>query len=117
LHNQVKILGYIIDGQELKADPEKIKAILERKELTNLDELQSLLGIENTVRRFMKIFSTIATPLHAPTNFLFELTEPEINCKIKTSKTTDNLYIAFHNENENLEYIKSIKTKSQKIIQ
>jgi len=48
---------------------------------------------------------------------LFELTEPEINCKIKTYKTTDNLFIAFHYEDENLEYIKSIKTKSQKIIQ
>jgi len=27
---------------------------------------------------------------------LFELTDPEINCNVKTYKTTDNLYIAFH---------------------
>ncbi len=62
---EVKILGYIIDGKEIKADPEKIKAILERKEPTNLNELQPWLGLANTVRRFIKNFSTLAAPLHA----------------------------------------------------
>ncbi|MFM7683209.1 MAG: reverse transcriptase domain-containing protein, partial [Bacteroidota bacterium] len=66
--NEVKILGYIIDGNELKADPEKIKAILDRKEPSNLSELQSWLGLANTVRRFIKNFSTITAPLHALTN-------------------------------------------------
>jgi len=65
---EVKILGYIIDRKEIKADPEKIKAILERKEPTNLNELQSWLGLANTVRRFIKNFSTLAAPLHALTN-------------------------------------------------
>ena len=41
---------------------------------------------------------------------LFELTEPEVNCHLKTYKTTDNLYIAFHYEDDNQESIKWVES-------
>ncbi len=51
----------------MKPDSDKIKAILERKEPTNLNELQLWLGLANQPLRFIPNFSDIAAPLHALT--------------------------------------------------
>ena len=59
----VDFLGYVITIEGIKADPEKIRALLEWPAPTNVKELQSFLGTINFNRRFIKGFSGIALPL------------------------------------------------------
>lgn len=65
---QIKILGFIIDQEGMKMDPEKVEAIVNRKEPTNLKELQSWLGCTNFYRKFIKDYSKITAPLHRLTS-------------------------------------------------
>ena len=60
---KVQFLGYIITTEGVKADPEKIQAILDWPTPTTVKELQSFLGTINFNRRFIKGFSQIALPL------------------------------------------------------
>ena len=53
----------IISGKEVKMDPEKLKAIQEWPEPTNLKETQSFLGFTNYYRKFIKDYSRIAEPM------------------------------------------------------
>ena len=60
---EVEFLGMIISGKEVKMDPEKLKAIQEWPEPTNLKETQSFLGFTNYYRKFIKDYSRIAEPM------------------------------------------------------
>ena len=60
---EVEFLGMIISGTEVKMDSEKIKAIQEWPEPTNLKETQSFLGFMNYYRKFIKDYSKIAEPM------------------------------------------------------
>ena len=55
----VDFLGYIVTTEGIKADPEKIKALLKWPQPTNVKELQSFLGTINFNRRFIKGFSQL----------------------------------------------------------
>ena len=60
----IKILGFIIDQNGIKMDPEKVEAIKNRKEPVNLKDLQSFLGLANFYRKFIKDYAKITAPLH-----------------------------------------------------
>jgi hypothetical protein len=60
-------LGHIIGGGELKIDPSKVKVILDWPKPNNVTEVRNFLGANQYWRKFIAIFSSIATPLHAMT--------------------------------------------------
>jgi len=59
----VEYLGFIVTNGGAKTDPEKVKAIKEYPEPTNLYELRSFLGLASYYRCFIKDFAAIARPL------------------------------------------------------
>ena len=60
---EIIYLGHQIDGNGMKPDPAKIKAIDAIKEPTNLTELRRFLGMTGYYRRYIKRYSKIAKPL------------------------------------------------------
>ena len=59
----LKYLGYVVDSQGLRVDPEKVEAILNVKPPTNATEIRRFLGMASWYRRFVPNFSTIVAPL------------------------------------------------------
>ncbi|CAG4992023.1 unnamed protein product [Colias eurytheme] len=62
--DEVNYLGYIINKDGLKKNPDKVKAILEAPIPANLNQLQSFLGLINYYRCFIPDASTILSPLY-----------------------------------------------------
>jgi hypothetical protein len=60
---KTEYLGYIIAPEGISIDPEKVRAVEEWKELTNVKGIQSFLGFTNFYRRFIHDFSKITAPL------------------------------------------------------
>jgi hypothetical protein len=60
---KTEYLGYIITPTGISMDPEKVKAIEEWKEPTNIKGVQSFLRFVNFYRRFIQDFSKIIAPL------------------------------------------------------
>ena len=48
----IKFLGHIIDGKGIHIDPEKVKAINNYPQPTNVTELQRLMGMLNQLAKF-----------------------------------------------------------------
>ncbi|MBE6133033.1 MAG: hypothetical protein E7180_06615 [Erysipelotrichaceae bacterium] len=61
---ETSFLGYVISKDGLKADPEKINAILKWPVPTTVKEVQSFIGLCNYYRIFIKDFAKIASPIH-----------------------------------------------------
>ena len=61
---ELKLLGHIINGKELKVDPSKVKAIEERLPPTNVKETQIFLGCTGYYRSMIKDYAKIAKPLY-----------------------------------------------------
>lgn len=61
---RVEYLGYIIDGDGIHKNPEKIRAITEAKAPENCKQLKSFLGIINFYRSFIPRASMLLEPLH-----------------------------------------------------
>ncbi|KAL3968321.1 potassium voltage-gated channel Eag-related subfamily H member 3 [Sarotherodon galilaeus] len=59
----VSFLGFIIEQGQLRADPAKVKAVLEWPVPGSRKKLQSFLGFSNFYRRFIRDFSKVALPL------------------------------------------------------
>ena len=92
---QLKFLGHIIDENGIRADPEKISAIVEMKAPTNISELRRFMGMTNQLGKFShnlaeltqplrQLLSTRSTWLWGPeqeqafTNVKTELTKPTV---------------------------------------
>ena len=60
---EVKYLGFILGGGCLKADPEKVEAILKIKAPKTAREVKSFLGTAGWYRRFIKDFAIVSAPL------------------------------------------------------
>lgn len=59
----VAFLGYIIGSGQVKPDPSKIQAVVEWPQPENRKQLQRFLGFANFYRRFIRNYSSVATPL------------------------------------------------------
>ncbi|XP_063635205.1 uncharacterized protein LOC134805954 [Cydia splendana] len=66
--NQLKYLGYVVDGSGLHTDPAKVEAILKVPTPTCSKDLKRFLGTATWYRRFVPKFSTIAGPLNKLTS-------------------------------------------------
>jgi hypothetical protein len=60
---ELDFFGYILSSNGIDWDSAKIKAVFKWKEPNNVTELQSLPGLGNFLRRFIKGYSEIAVPL------------------------------------------------------
>ncbi|KAG8485863.1 hypothetical protein CXB51_019210 [Gossypium anomalum] len=60
---EVSFLGHVVSASGIRVDPSKITAILNWKPPRNITEVRSFLGLAGYYRRFVKGFSTIATPM------------------------------------------------------
>lgn len=62
---EVKYVGHIFSAGGMSIDPERTRALMEIKPPKNLKELQSILGMFNYVRPFIKNMSQLEQPLQA----------------------------------------------------
>lgn len=62
--DNVTYLGYIIDKNGLRTNRDKVKAILNAPEPTNITEVKRFLGVVNYYRVFIPNASSIMSPLH-----------------------------------------------------
>ena len=60
---EVAFLGYIITTEGVKVDPEKVKAVSEWKQPTNVTKIHNFLGLVGCYRRFIEGFLKIARPM------------------------------------------------------
>lgn len=61
---EIMYLGYIVNGKDIRAHPEKVRPIEDIPPPKNLKALQRFLGLANYYRRFILGFSKIARPLN-----------------------------------------------------
>lgn len=62
--NELKFLGYVIDSRGIRADGEKIKAILEIPVPKNVKQIRSVVGTVSWYRRFIPNFTELTGPLN-----------------------------------------------------
>jgi hypothetical protein len=72
--DKVVFLEFVILGQGVEVDEDKIKAVRDWTPPQNVSQVRSFLGLAGFYRRFVKDFSTIATPIN-------ELTKKEVPFK------------------------------------
>jgi hypothetical protein len=61
---KVSFLGYIVSGEGLEPDPDKVSAVIDWPVPQNLTEVRAFTGLCSYSRKFIKGFSTIASPLY-----------------------------------------------------
>jgi hypothetical protein len=65
--DSVSFLGYVISGEGVAVDPEKVKVVVEWTRPTSVFEIRSFLGLAGYYRRFIEGFSKLSGPLTALT--------------------------------------------------
>ena len=61
--SKLRFLGYCVDGQGIRPDAERIKALEKAPKPTSSKELQSFLGFAQYYAKFVPHFATLAKPL------------------------------------------------------
>lgn len=64
LAKEVRYLGYIVDKNGIRPDPEKLRAIKDMPSPQGISELRSFLGMVNFYARFVQNLSGMLHPLH-----------------------------------------------------
>ncbi|KAG6438737.1 hypothetical protein O3G_MSEX000180 [Manduca sexta] len=82
----LRFLGYIIDKDGLRTDPDKVSAIINFPRPRKITDLKRFIGIASWYRRFVKDFATIAAPLH-------NLTKGKRNKKFVWSDEADKAFV------------------------
>jgi hypothetical protein len=59
----VAFLGHVVSKDRIKMDPAKVEVVANWKQPEIVTEIRSLLGLVGYYRRFIKEFSTSATPM------------------------------------------------------
>lgn len=81
---QLKYLGYIIDQNGLRTDPEKVEAIINYPIPTSLKQIRRFVGMTSWYRRFIDNFSELTTPITELTkNKKFHWTDEANNAFMK----------------------------------
>lgn len=65
LARRVKYLGFIIDRDGVRVDPDKVQAITSMSHPNNVSELKSFIGMINFYGKFIKNLSTHLSPLYS----------------------------------------------------
>ena len=86
-YKEASLLGHIIDGSSIRADPAKVSTFMSLKSPTTGKQVQALLGFIGYLRDYIPCFSKIAKPLEAIKN-LKQLRE---SWGIKEQKAFDTL--------------------------
>ena len=60
---EVSFLGHIVSVEGIRVDSTKIKAVVNWKPPRNVTDVRSFLGLADYYRRFVRVFSVIASPL------------------------------------------------------
>jgi hypothetical protein len=63
LEQSLKVLGFIVSGEGISPDPEKISAVRDFPVPQSVKEVQSFLGLCSYYRRFVPNFAVVARPL------------------------------------------------------
>ena len=61
---ELRFLGHIVDASGVRADPEKIKAITQLKEPTDIHKLRRALGMINYMSKYIPDLASAAGPLY-----------------------------------------------------
>lgn len=62
--SELRLLGNIVDAQGVRADPEKVRAINDLQEPTNMHKLKRVLGMINYMGKYILELSTVGGPLY-----------------------------------------------------
>ena len=89
--SEVPYFGHILSSKGLKADPEKISAILNMKPPRDRNELQTVLGMITYLSRFAPSLSEITTPMRSltreNTEFIWDSSQQQAFYKVKQTIT------------------------------
>ena len=61
---ELRFLGHIVDASGVRADPEKIKAIMQLQEPTDIHKLKRALGMINYMSKYIPDLAAAAGPLY-----------------------------------------------------